>query len=570
MRRPDTLLYWRDEVPPVRFAIGLALQQVAFLGALLAVPALFARSNGLDHGQFLNLAACTLIYSAVALLLQAWGRFGIGAGLFLPVQGTTSVFPFFGLALTTSGLGGGFGMFAVSGLSMLLFSFLFRRMKGIFTVEVAGLAMLLIGSGIGVIGLRLIFSEQNTEELTPLRLAVAVSTLAVMIVCNVWVKGRLRLFATVTGLGFGLIASYMAGLLTAADLIVLRDADLFRLPHLQQFGWQFEVDLLVPAIVMGFSLSLTSMGVQTVTQRFNDADFVRPDLALIGNGVRAEGLAQIFASLINALPMVASGGGASLALASGCTSRHLAKWTAGLLLIFALCPKIIVAWMILPPEVLGALFLFLSSFATIAGLQMIGARMLDNRRTLAIGIPLLVGLTYSDIHEGLNTLLPIARYVDFSQFALALTLAVVLQSLFRIGVRRRTRSIFAIADTHFEEMIAFIEGQGRLWGARYEAVKRAELASWQAFELLTENGLLHPDCKKIEIETQLDEFNLIIDIRYQGVAPDLSSRLPTPEEMIDDPEAPQHMAGYLINRLADSVRTRISGAQAELRLTFKD
>jgi xanthine/uracil permease len=570
MRRPDTLLYWIDEVPPARFALGLALQQAAFLGALLAVPALFARNAGIDHAQFLDLAACSLIYSAFALLLQSWGRFGIGAGMFLPVQGTTAVLPVLGLATATSGLGGGFGMFAVCGLSMVIFSFIIRRLKSIFTVEVAGLAMLLVGSGIGVIGLKLIFSAHEADGPSPLRIVIAATTLAVMVICNVWVKSKLRLFATVTGLGVGLVLSFTAGLVQPSDLAVFDGASLFHIPSLQQFGWRIDPDLLVPAIVTGFSLSLTSMGVQIAAQRFNDADFKRPDFDSIGRGVRAEGLAQIFASAINALPMAASGGAASLALASGCTSRHLASWTAALLLLIALCPKIIVAWMILPPEVLGALFLFLSSSATIGGIQMIGSRMLDNRRTLAIGMPLLVGLTYGDIRESLDKVLPIARYVDFSQFALVLTIAVVLQSIFRIGIQRRTRKIFTVASTHFEEMISFIESQGRIWGARHESIKRAELASWQAFELLMDNHLLADDCETIEIESSLDEHNLTIFVRYRGKLPELSGRRPTAEEMIDDDEAPRHMAGYLINRLADGVRTRMAGKQAELRLTFKD
>jgi len=570
MRRPDTLLYWLEEMPPARFALGLALQQVAFLGALLAVPVVFARNAGMDHAAFLNLAAACLIYSAVALLLQAWGRFGIGAGIFLPVQGTTSVLPVLGIGLATSGLEGGFGMFAVSGLSMIAFSFVIQRLKAIFTVEVAGLAMLLIGAGIGIVGLNLIFSSAGAVAPSPDRVGVAAATLGVMIVCNVWVKNRLRLFATVTGLGVGLGLSLAAGLLSPADLAAFDGAALFHVPVLQQFGWRFEMEALVPAIITGLSLSLTSMGVQTVAQRFNDADFKRPDLASVGRGVRAEGIAQIFASLINAMPMAASGGAASLALASGCTSRHLAVWTAGLLFVFALCPKIIVAWMIVPPEVLGALFLFLSSFATIGGIQMIGSRMLDNRRTLAVGVALLVGLTYGDIHEQLDRLLPSARYVAFSQFALALTVAVLLQALFRLGIRRKTRHSFPVAQTHFEDMIAFIEEQGRIWGARHEAVKKAELACWQAFELLKESDLIAADCQAIELETQLDEYNLTIFVRYRGTLPVLASRPPSHEEMVDDDQAPQRLAGYLINRLADSVRTRTAGRQAELRLSFKD
>src|SRR5690606_7136820 len=132
----DNILYWTDEIPPARFAFGLALQQVAFLGALLAVPGFIGHQLGLTHEQLLSLASCCLIYSAAALLLQAWGRFGIGAGIFLPVQGTTSVIPLIALGAATTGLGASFGMFAFSGLSMIVFSFILRRLKSIFTVEI--------------------------------------------------------------------------------------------------------------------------------------------------------------------------------------------------------------------------------------------------------------------------------------------------------------------------------------------------------------------------------------------------------------------------------------------------
>lgn len=570
MQRPESILYWTDEAPPKRIALGLALQQAAFLGALLAVPALIGRELGLNHEQILALSGCCMIYSAVALLLQAWGRFGIGAGIFLPVQGTTSALPLLMLAGASTGLGGGFGMFAFSGLAMLVFSFLIRRLKSIFTVEVAGLAMLLIGAGIGMIGLRLIFGLDDQVGTTPLNFTIAAISLAVMIICNVWVKSRLRLFATVTGLGVGLVLSLIFGLLTPENLTIYNEARWFKLPDIQQFGWQFDAQLLIPAIVTGFSLSLTSMGVQITAQRFMDADFSHPDFHSIGRGVRAEGVAQIFASLINALPMSASGGAASLALASGCTSRHLAPWTAGLLLIIALCPKIIVAWLILPGEVLGALCLFLSSFAVIGGMQMIGSRMLDNRRTLAIGIPLLVFLAYGDVRDGLENLMSVARHFDFSSFALSLTAAVILQAIFRIGVGKRTRASFPVAQTHFEDMRRFIEGQGKVWGARYQSVKRAELASWQAFELLMDNNLISPDCSFVELETNLDEHNLTITVRYEGMPPEISTRRPTPEEMLADDDAPRHMAGYLIRRLADNVRTRKDGKHAELRLGFRD
>ena len=41
-------------------------------------------------------------------------------------------------------------------------------------------------------------------------------------------------------------------------------------------------------------------------------------------------------------------------------------------------------------------------------------------------------------------------------------------------------------------------------------------------------------------------------------------------QLIEDEDAPRRLAGYLINRLADGVRTRTQGRQTELRLSFRD
>jgi len=45
---------------------------------------------------------------------------------------------------------------------------------------------------------------------------------------------------------------------------------------------------------------------------------------------------------------------------------------------------------------------------------------------------------------------------------------------------------------------------------------------------------------------------------------------PTHEEMLNDENAVMQMAGYLLYRLADKVRTRHDGERCELRLIFND
>src|SRR5690606_13778576 len=115
------------------------------------------------------------------------------------------------------------------------------------------------------------------------------------------------------------------------------------------------------------------------------------------------GLTNLLAAVFNALPLASSGGGVTQAAASGSTSRHLAWWTAGVFLLVALLPKVILIWLLLPKPVMGGLLLFLSTFTTLSGMQLIGSRMLDNRRVLAIGTGLICALSYPAISSGLTT-----------------------------------------------------------------------------------------------------------------------------------------------------------------------
>ena len=84
------------------------------------------------------------------------------------------------------------------------------------------------------------------------------------------------------------------------------------------------------------------------------------------------------------------------------------------------------------------------------------------------------------------------------------------------------------------------------------------------------NRLLAEDCAQVELETRLDEHHLVVLVRYKGRLPALSTRRPSPEEVIEDPDGMARLAGYLVYRLADSVRTRKDGERAELRLVFRD
>ena len=69
------------------------------------------------------------------------------------------------LVKTTGGLSAVFGMVSVIGLAQVAFAFIFQRLKGVFTVQIAGLAVLLIGLGLGYYGLKLILQAETGVSL---------------------------------------------------------------------------------------------------------------------------------------------------------------------------------------------------------------------------------------------------------------------------------------------------------------------------------------------------------------------------------------------------------------------
>ena len=474
----------------------------------------------------------------------------LSAGYYYPLQTTGAVLPSMYLvaSLPGSGLDAVFGMVWVVGLTQIGFSFVILRMRNVFTTEVSGVAVMLIGLGLGALGLQQMFGTSTySQPLSGTSLLAGALALATMVGCNVWAKGLVKLLAPLAGLLVGMVLSLLLGLLPE-QVQAWQALPWLRLPQLPAFGWRFEAGAIVPYAVTGFALALTSMGTQTIVQRSADADWVRP----LARGVRAEGVAHLFA-------------------ASGSASRYLGYWTAALLLLAALVPKLIGAWLLLPAPVMGALLLYLATFTTLSGLQLIASRMLDNRRVLAVGLGLVVGTGMSVIQPAIQKLWPALAYVALSGLAAGVCVTVLMSSVFRLGIRQGTRKRFALASTTLDDITEFLESQGRLWGARHEPVRRAELVGWQVVEALTSHHLVAGPLSEIEVETGFDEYIFTLIVRYRGGLLPLAKQPPSAEELMASTEAELQMAGYLVSQSAHSARASSNAdGLCTLRLTFEN
>ena len=574
MRKPDNISYWLEDKPPPQIALMLAIQQMSFLAVYLVVSPLFARTLKLSHEQSLWLISATLLASSIGVILQTLRRWGVGSGFFCPLQATSSTFGALAIAKLVGGIEAIFGAITVLGCSQIVFGHIFSRMRGIFSIQVAGVSVMLIGLGLGHNGLKLVMEPRPGEMATQAELLICTLTLGTMVVCNVWSSAYLRLFSAFIGLTVGIGASLWLVPISTEEWELFHATPLFVAPRLMPIGLSLDINIVLPVIITGLFLALHGFGAIIAAQRFNDADWKRPEMPLVRQGVVAEGLTNVIASLLNGVPITSSGGAVSLAAATGCTSRYLAYWLACIMALLAFMPKAILFWEMLPESVMGAAMIFLACFTSMAGLQIIASRMLDNRKILTVGIGLLLGISYEPLRDTFIQHAPEPlKPLLFSGVGFGVMAAVVLSALFRLGDHTRRRRKFDARHSSINEVIEFLERQGKSWGARADVVHRAEYATWQAFEILTEQNLVESgesDAGAIELETLFNEFSFSVVLNYRGVAVPLAMHPPTHEELLEREDGVLQMACYLLRRLADRVDIRASGDTCELRLSFID
>ena len=107
------------------------------------------------------------------------------------------------------------------------------------------------------------------------------------------------------------------------------------------------------------------------------------------------------------------------------------------------------------------------------------------------------------------------------------------------------------------QIFSFMEKQGGAWGARKEVIDRAKSAMNEFIEAAR---ALELATGKIDAEVSFDEFNLDIEMRYNGEPMELPIERPTDADLLEDERVVAKLAGFLIKNYVDRVSSdRING-----------
>jgi xanthine permease XanP len=562
-KKPATLSYGLEESPPAGIAWISAAQHVAVIAIFIVYPLLIAHQAGLASAEINNLLQLGLIGLAVAVFLQALPAGPIGSRLLAP-----SIFAGVYLAPTLAAvkLGGlplAWGMTIFAGLVEAALSRVWGRLRPFIPPESTGLVVFMVGVMVGLASLRILLEGSPSGALGGNDGIVAGCALGIMIALNIWSQGRLKLFCILIGMVAGYLLSGATGLLTIRDLHQAVDRPLLAIPSVAHLSWAFDWALAIPFAVTGLAAAMTATAVMTTYQRLTDADWVRPDMNSIGRGLLGDGIANVIGGLLGTYGMTVSTACVGLVAATGVASRMIGFAIAAILLLVALQPPVIGVLAVMPRPVMSSVLLFTASFIMISGVQLISARILDGRRTLVIGMGLLAFIVVSVYPKAFASAPHWAQPLVTSPLVLATLVALALNLVFRIGIRRTVELTVDARAPDPKGISDFIERNAGIWGARRDVISRVKLALQEAVEMLVGES-----DGTIRLELSYDEFVIDAVLAYTGTTLEFPLQPPSKDEILATDHGHTLLAAFLIRHYADRVASESSGGESVVRLRF--
>jgi len=551
--KPANLIYGVDDVPPRAVTLLLALQHVSLMSVGWIFVVVLVTAIGGTRAESGDVIRMSMIASGLATILQARTGGLVGSGYLCPF----SCGPAHLAATILAGKAGGlpliFGLTTVSGILEGFFSRIVKRLRPLLPPEVTGLIVAMVGIELIALGCtRFLGYVAPGSPLDPRVLAVALLTLVAMVAPTLLATGKLRLYPVILGLVVGYGAALAFGILTPGQLQSVLNGPIVSLPHRVPGGMTFSFVFLVPFLIGSLSSAMKSIGDLTLCQKANDAAWKRTDMKSVSGGLLAGSIGSTVAGLLGGVGQSTFSSNIGLSIATGATSRAVAL-PAGLIVIaLAFLPELAAVFASMPQPVVGAMLVYVACFMILGGFQVVTSRMLDARRTFVVGIPFIFGLSVKIVPEAYQQVPSVLRPFFTSSLSLATVLVILLNLVFRIGVRRKAvLSLVPGQDSH-DRISEFLDRQGGAWGMRPEVVVRANDA---LHELAASIGKTAAAPPAIAVEARFDEFNLDLDVSWDGEMVALSDAAPTAESLKLSLAAILKLSGFLIRHYTDRVST---------------
>ncbi len=321
------------------------------------------------------------------------------------------------------GSGAMFGALIVSGIFVVLVSGIFSKLANYFPAIVTGSVITTIGLTLIPVAIGNMGNNMANPSLESLLLALI--TVFIILVVNIFTKGFLKSISILLGLVIGtLIASGMG----QVNFAPVSQATILHIPTVFYFGTPtFEFSSIVMMCIIATVSMVESTGVYLA---LSDITKDPIDATRLRNGYRAEGLAVLLGGVFNTFPYTGFSQNVGLVKMSGIKTRLPIYYAAGFLVLLGLLPKFGALAQIIPSPVIGGAMIVMFGFVSLQGMQMLArVDFVNNEHNFLIAaVSIAVGVGFNN--SNLFNSLPTAFRMFFSNgIVMASILAVVLNAI---------------------------------------------------------------------------------------------------------------------------------------------
>jgi xanthine/uracil permease len=340
-QRPANLTYALDERPPAGKLLLLGLQYAVLDAFYLVLVAIIVRHSHATSEERIALMGISCVALAIGTVLQALPRGPVGSGFMAPPVFSAT---YMGPSVAAAEIGGMrlvFGMTIVAGLAEALLAFCLHRLRIIITPVVSGLTVFIVGLQLGIIGIGEVLDvEHEMLPAFPIHLMVTISILVLCMALSIWGRGVWKLICSIIGLGFGMAAASLAGLIDPQRLAAVANSAWIEVPHPSLLDHSFDLGLLPAFLAAGAAAAFRVVGVVTTAQRINNAAWRHPDMTNIRKGVLADGLTNVAGGMLGTAGMSISPSMVAVSGTTGATSRVIAFAATAYLLVLGFSPRL--------------------------------------------------------------------------------------------------------------------------------------------------------------------------------------------------------------------------------------
>ena len=397
------VLFALESKPPLRVALGAALQHMLAIFAGIVTPALVVCGLcGASPALTRQMAGMSLFISGISTFIQIH-RFGsVGSGL-LSIQGTSSSFIAIFAGMAAAGLARGetpeqmlglmLGMGLVCALVEVALSQILPWMRKVITPLVAGIVITLIGLTLIKVSVMQIGGGAAALAAgtfgAPRDLALAVLAAGTVLAMN---RSRIPGFRMGALMGGIVVGTLVAALLGAVE-VPAWTGPWIALPVPFQIALSFRWEWVLPMALMYLASTIETIGDITATSMVS-GEPTEGDLyeRRLSGGILADGLNSMLATIFSSFPNTTFSQNNGVIQLTGIASRRVGMWVALFLVAMGLLPGVSWVFTLVPRAVLGGATLVMFGTVAASGIRLMASGGFGRKSSLVVSASLGAGL----------------------------------------------------------------------------------------------------------------------------------------------------------------------------------